>query len=314
MQKGVSYWSFPGGLENTADYEAVFKQAKRLGFQSVEAAIAPEGVLTFDSTQAECRNIVSAAKAAGIEISSVASSVYWECSLTDSRASVRKRAIAYTRKMMQVARWLGADAILVIPGAVDVFFDPNARRVPYDVCWKRAVESIGKCLATAERLRVKICLENVWNKFLLSPLETARFIDSFDSPYVKCYLDVGNCMLNGFPQDWISILGRRRIGRIHVKDFALRFYTGGEKGAACGIADSCRKIAKGSAWAGAFSFCDLGQGDVPWRQVVGALKKIGYTKSITAEMLPPGPGLLARTSRAMDRLFKGCFRKTRCSN
>lgn len=307
MLKGVSYWSFPGGLENTAEYEAVFRQAKRLGFQSVEAAIAPEGVLTFNSTHAQCRDIRAAAKAAGVEISSLASAVHWGCSFTDSRASVRKQAIAYTRKMMQVVRWLGADAILVIPGAVDVFFDPNAERVPYDLCWNRAAESIGECLSEARRLRVRICLENVWNKFLLSPLEMARFIDAFNSPYVKCYLDLGNCMMNGFPQDWIKILGKRRIGRVHVKDFAFRFYGGGEKGADRKIAESCRGIAKGGDWAGAFKFCDLGQGDVPWDEAVLALKKIGYTSSVTAEMLPTSPGLLRRTSKAMDRLFKGCF-------
>ncbi len=240
MLKGISYWSFPGGLENTADYETVFKQAARAGYQSVEAGIGPAGVLTFKSTAQQCRRIAAAARGAGVRISSVATGVYWGCSLTASRASVRRQAIDHTRRMIEVARMLGTNAVLVIPGAVDVFFDPDAEHVPYDVCWKRATESIRACLPAARRHKVVMCLENVWNKFLLSPLETARFIDQFKSPCVKCYLDLGNCLLNGFPQDWISILGRRRLGRIHIKDFAFRFFPGGEKGRAGRVADACR--------------------------------------------------------------------------
>jgi L-ribulose-5-phosphate 3-epimerase len=308
MLKGISYWSFPGGLANQADYETVFKQARKLGFQSVEAAIAPSGVLTFDSSERQCRDIRAAARATGVAISSVATGVYWGCSLTASDSSVRKQAVDYTLKMLQVARWLETDAVLVVPGAVDVFFDANAEHVPYDVCWKRSAASLNACLPLAKKLRVTICLENVWNKFLLTPLEMARFIDQFHNPFIKTYLDLGNTMLNGYPQDWIHILGARRLGRIHIKDFAFRFYGGGEKGPAGRIAAHCRQIARGAVWAGAYAFCDLGAGDLPWEEAVMALKKAGYKGTVTAEMLPPGPGVLQRTSKSMDRLFQGCFR------
>jgi L-ribulose-5-phosphate 3-epimerase len=302
MKKGISYWCFDGGLEGKADIGSVLKEAKSKGFDSVELA-APGGALTLDVDEGTCKDIAKQAKSIGIEISSVATGVYWAKSLTANSAAVRKEAVENTKKLLQIARWLGTDHILVIPGAVDVFFDPNAEHIRYDECWKRATASIKACIKTAEKLKVAMCLENVWNKFLLSPLEYRDFIDSFKSNYVKAYFDVGNVRVNGFPEHWIELLGKKRLGRVHWKDFKFKFYGGGESGEEGAIAGGTRKIARGSAWAGAYSFCALGAGDVDWKAVMAAFKKVGYNGYVTAEMLPYSPGLIEEVSADMNKIL-----------
>ncbi|MFH0939051.1 MAG: sugar phosphate isomerase/epimerase family protein [Planctomycetota bacterium] len=301
MKKGISYWSFRGGLEGTAEISAVLKEAKALGYESVELTL-PGGALNPDVDEKTCRDIVKQAQSIGIEISSVATGYYWSVSLTSSQADVRKQAVEFTKKMLQIARWLSADAVLVVPGAVDVFFDPNSEHVRYDECYKRSQQSIKACVKTAEKLKIALCLENVWNKFLLSPLEYRDFIDSFESKYVKSYFDTGNVRVNGFPEHWIELLGKR-IGRVHWKDFAFRFYGGGETGSTGEIATKCRAIANGSTWAGAYSFCRLGAGDVNWKAVMAAFKKTGYNGYVTAEMLPYRDGQLQEVSQDMNRIL-----------
>lgn len=302
MKKGISYWSFEGGLEGKAGIEKVLKEAKAAGFDSVELSV-PGGELNFDSSEKNCQDIAALARSVGVEISSVASGVYWGTSLTSSNAATRKLAVEYTKKMLHLARWLGTDAILVVPGAVDVFFDPKSEHVRYDECYKRARQSIRACVKTAEKLKVALCLENVWSKFLLSPLEYRDFIDSFRSRYVKSYFDCGNTRLLGFPEHWIQLLGKR-IGRVHWKDFKFLFFGGGEQGETLEIATACRKIAQGSAWAGAYSFCDLGAGDVDWKAVMASFRKAGYNGYVTAEMLPWKAGLPEQVSKDMDALLR----------
>lgn len=296
LLKSISYWSFPGGLENTAGYAEVFARAKRAGYDAVEVAVADSGVLTPASDQAACRAVAEAARAAGIKIASVATGMYWSCSLSATDAAVREKAVENTKRMLQIARWLGTDAVLVVPGAVNVFFDPASEVVSYDEVWKRVTGALRKCLPVAKKLKVAMALENVWNKFLLSPLEMKRFVDQFKSPHVGVYFDVGNAVQNGFPEQWIRILGRR-IKRIHLKDFKWRFV--GTVNEVAGFAG----FANGQAWGTMAAFCDLGAGDVNWRNVLAALREIRYSGPLTAEMLPPDATIVERTSADMDRLF-----------
>ena len=303
MKKGISYWSFNGGLEGKADIEAVLKEAKAIGFDSVELTV-PGGALNFETSEKTCQDIAKLAQAIGIEISSLATGVYWSTSLTAGKAETRNLAIEYTNKMLQIARWVGTDALLVVPGAVDVFFDPASEHVRYDECYKLARQSIRACVKTAEKLKVALCLENVWNKFLLSPLEYRDFIDGFKSKYVKAYFDCGNARLNGFPEHWIELLGKQRIGRVHCKGFKFTFFGGGEQGETGEIAAKCRAIAPGSGWAGAYSFCRLTGGDLDWKAIMAAFKEVGYDGYITAEMLPFREGQLQETKQDLDAIFK----------
>ena len=144
------------------------------------------------------------ANALEIEIASVASGESWGCSPTDDDPAVRSKIVEFTKQALQVAKWLGTDAYLFVPGAVDVFFLENSPVVPYDVCYDRAKAAIQQIIPTAERLGVTLGIENVWNKFLLSPLEMRDFIDSFGSTAVGSYFDAGNVLLTGYPEHWID--------------------------------------------------------------------------------------------------------------
>lgn len=274
MIKTISYWSLKGGLEATRSLKGAMREAKAKGFEGIELCLALTGELTPKTTKRQCLEIRKMADKIGIELPSLASGVYWDVSLTDNKASVRRRAHTITKAYLQKAAWLGIDAVLVVPGAVDVFFLPDAPVIPYETVWKRSQEQLKSLAKTARKLKVSIAIENVWNRFLLSPVEMAHFVDSIGSRYVGCYFDVGNVLPFGYPQDWIRTLGSR-IRRIHIKDFKR----------SVGTVDG---------------FCDLTEGDVPWAEVMKALKEIGYKSSVTAEMMPPRPTLLDLTSKAMD--------------
>ncbi|OHB56439.1 MAG: hypothetical protein A2Y07_06575 [Planctomycetes bacterium GWF2_50_10] len=278
MKIGASYWMFEGGLEAKLPVVEAMKQAKKLGFDSIELCIAMEGVLTHETSQQQCKEIKLQAKDIGIEISSVASGQSWSTSPTANDTKTRKEIINFTKKALQVTKWLGADAYLFVPGAVDVFFNPASEVIAYDVCYKRAFDAVSKLVATAEETGVTICIENVWNKFLLSPLEMRGFIDSFESRRVGSYFDVGNVLLTGYPDQWINILGKR-IKRVHVKDFKMSVGT-------------------------AAGFVDLGEGDVDFAAVKKALKAVKYNGHVTAEMIPFSPGRPEKTAKFMKKMFK----------
>ena len=130
------------------------------------------------------------------------------------------------------------------------------RRVSYQDAYKRSQAEIRKCLPLAEDLGIQILIENVWNNFLLSPIETARFVDELKSPLVGVYFDVGNVLgYQQYPPHWIELLGKR-IKRVHLKDYAEKF-----------------------DWVGSYDFCDLLSGDMPWSETMAALRAIGYDKT-----------------------------------
>lgn len=282
MKKSISYWSFAGGLDGTKKLGECFSEARAAGFEAVELCCSEKGILSLKTTEKQCAAIRARAEKEGLEIASLASGIYWECNLGHKRVADRNKAEQATKKMLQIGQWLGVDALLFIPGAVDVFFNPAAEIVPYDVLFARIKQGIKRLARMAEECGVALCLENVWNKFLLSPLELRDFIDGFESEYVGSYFDVGNVLLTGYPQHWIRILGKR-IKRVHFKDFKL----------AAGTADG---------------FCDLLEGDVNWKEVMRALQAVGYDGYCTAEMIPPygaAPEVRIRnTSAAMDAILK----------
>jgi hexulose-6-phosphate isomerase len=198
--------------------------------------------------------------------------------LASPAESDRTRAINALERMLQISSWFGASTLLTIPGAVDVFFMPDAPVSSYGDVWERSVEGLERVLPLAADLEVNIGIENVWNKFLLSPLEMRQFIDQFDSPWVGSYFDVGNVMAFGYPDQWIHILGHR-IKAVHMKDFRR----------AVGTAEG---------------FVDLCEGDVPWAAVMSALREVGYAGPLTAELIPHYPShpalRCANASRALD--------------
>ncbi len=277
MKKSISCWAFPG----TLNIQGILTQAKAAGFEAVELAVADEGELSLASTQKQCEKIRKMAGTIGIEISSVATGIYWGYNFSSPAAEDRTKAEKATEKMLVIASWLGTNALLVIPGAVDVCFIPTAPVLPYDTVLDCARKSIRKVLPTAEKTKVAIAVENVWNKFLLSPTEMRDFVDGFGSEFVGTYFDVGNVITYGYPEQWIRILGKR-IKRIHMKDFKRGVNS-------------------------LDGFCDLLEGDVNWPEVMKALKEIGYNSYLTAEMIPlykHYPEVrIKNTSNAMDAIM-----------
>lgn len=274
MIKSISIWSIPKGTR----FEDAMQQAKRARYAAIELGFALEGELTPSSSREDCEKIRATAASVGVALETLASGMSWGVSPTHPDAEVRKRSIQIHRDALQRVAWLGAQAMLFVPGAVRVPWNPEYQPVRYDQAVKWAREAVLSLAETAEQVNVDLCVENVWNGMFYSPLEFAQFIDDIGSPRVGIYFDVGNVLgYHQHPPHWIEILGKR-IRRVHIKDF--RNSVGNITG-----------------------FCDLLQGDVPWKETMNALRAIGYDKTLVAEMMPPDPTLLERTSRAMDEIL-----------
>ncbi len=282
MQKGINYWSFPGGLEGSAGVEDCLKQAARLGFETFEVCAFENGPNGLDAlTPARCAEIRRAAGREGLRLSSLASGMYWDFHLASPEKEDRARALKAAGRLLSIAAALEVDALLFIPGAVEVFFNPAAPLIPYQDVWERAQEGIRALLPQARSAGVCLALENVWNGFLQSPVEARDFIDSFQSPWVGSYLDLGNAVRFVYPQHWADTLGNR-VKRVHVKDYRR----------AVGTAEG---------------FVDILEGDVDFEACLAALGRAGYQGPLTAELIPPYKShplvRLANASRAMDAVL-----------
>jgi len=276
MKKGINIWSFPQGSIKDS-----LTLAKNAGFEGVELALGAEGELSMTSTESEIKEVKKLADGMGLALYSLSCGLCWDYRLSDDDPALRAKAKDMIKKQLETAKILGADTILVIPGAVNVEFSFPEKKVAYDVVYDRALEGLNELKHEAEALKVNIALENVWNKFLLSPMEMRDFIDKLDSEYVGSYLDIGNTMYCSFPEDWVRILGKR-IKKVHFKDY--RVQAGGLHG-----------------------FVDLLAGDVDYPEVVKALGEIGYEDWVSAEMIPNykhhTDAIIYNTSYAMDRIL-----------
>ena len=272
MKKGISTWAF---TEN--DYASQFALAKKCGFDGVELSLDEEGEVSLSSTEADISKIAASAKEEGIELYSIASGLYWRYAYTSEDKAQREKAKDITKKQIEIAALAGCDTILVVPGATGVDFAPALGVVAYDDAYKRAQEALCELAPYAETCHVSIGVENVWNKFLTSPLEMKTFLEAINSPYVGSYFDVGNVLLNSYPEHWIRILGKH-IRKVHFKDFKR-----------------CIN-----------SFCDLLAGDVNYHEVMTALSDIHYDNWVTAEVNPyhtHNEVMLCHTSMAMDKIL-----------
>lgn len=251
MKIGINRWTLPSHLPLTECFTLV----KQAGFDSIEINIAEDGELTPSTDEQGVKSLLAQAHASGLEISSLSTGLGWRYPITSPDPAIRAQGAALIRGQLQAAQWLGVDTILVVPGIVNA-------DIAYDDAYQRAQEVLKELAPVAQQMGVAIGVENVWNKFLLSPLEFARFLDEINAANggdsVGAYFDVGNILQYGYPDQWIKILGTR-IKKVHVKDFKSN-------------------IGNMSA------FCNPLQGDVPWHKVREALNKIGYDGYITAEV------------------------------
>ena len=241
IKKGIMWGSVDAGTTVAEK----FQYAKQAGFDGVELM-----------SHLDRNEVLKARDKSGLPIPSVCGAKHWEFLLSDPDPKVREKGLDALKVTLEDAGAYGADTVLLVPGRV-------TETVGYDDCWNRTVEEIKKALPLAEKLQVKIAIENVWNNFLLSPMEAANYVDQFDNPLVKFYFDCGNILAFGWPEQWIKILDTR-IAKIHIKEYSNK------------IADKQGKYAGFGV--------KLLEGDVNWPAVLKALDSIGYTDWATVEM------------------------------
>ncbi|GAB1453699.1 sugar phosphate isomerase/epimerase [Draconibacterium sp.] len=180
-----------------------FKLVKDLGFDGVELN---------SPTEINISEILDAKAKSGIELPSVVNKDHWKMPLSDPDPEVRKQIIRSVAQSLQDVKDLGGDTVLVVPGVVN-------EKVSYEQAYITALDSVRSLIPYAEKTGMQIGLENVWNNFLLSPIEAKRFVDEINHPLVGWYFDIGNVLRYGWPEQWIKTLNSR-IMKLHIKEYS----------------------------------------------------------------------------------------------
>jgi len=257
MKKGLVYSMLP----KTLSHLERCKLAKDVGFEVVQAPTTPD--------EHEAEEMKTAAEKAGVRIDSVMNMDHWDYPLSSSDPTVVKRSLSGMRTSLHNSKLWGSDVVLLVPAVVNA-------QTSYRDAWTRSQRQIGKLIPLASELKVVIGIEEVWNKFLLSPLEMQSYVAEFNSPWVKVWFDIGNVLLYGYPQDWIRTLGKS-IVKLHVKDF--------------------KRERDGYRWV------NLGEGDTDWREIRKALMEIQYAGSAIVELEEGDEAYLRDVSLRLDRLL-----------
>lgn len=253
-----------------------FAQAKSAGFDAVEVSIGYD--FPLEITRDDARRFADTAHQAGIQIATIWVSEPLSANpLNSDDPAARARGVQAIRTAIRIAKDMNCGALLLYPGRLG---NGAVLNYGYEVTWERFTVELRKLLPDAEREKVLLNPENVWNKFLVSPLEMRSFVDQFHSPWLQTHFDTGNVMQYGYPEDWIQTLGSR-IKRVHFKDYKL------------------------SARAEQGRFVDLLKGDVNWKAVVTALVRTGYQGFISPEIGSDKerPKQLKEVSSQLDRIL-----------
>ncbi len=266
LKKGIRDGCFGDSLT----LEEKFELGAATGFAGIEITLPEEGEYSLDSPDSKLAEIKDMSVGSGVELHSMGGGMPWAYPLTDADKAVRERGMECMRRTIDIAANLGIDSLLTITARVE-------DGVSYKDAWEVSQASLRELVPRAEDKGVHLLIENVWNDFLYSPIEMARYIDEAESDYVGAYFDCGNVVAFGYPEHWIEILGSR-IGKVHIKDYirARKNYDG---------------------------FCPLLEGDVDWKLVMPALKDAGYddwaTLEVNAYSAYPAEGI-AELSRQLD--------------
>jgi L-ribulose-5-phosphate 3-epimerase len=217
-----------------------FQTLKRLGYDGVELD-SPNGI--------DAEEALVASRDAQLPIEGIVNSTHWNIRHSDPDPAVRSQALENMRTAMNYAGLVGADSVLLVPGKVT---DPE--RENHDHVWQRSIADIRRLIPLADRLGIRILIENVGNGFCETPELFAQYIDEIDSEWVAIHFDIGNFIRISPPAQWIRILGNR-IFKLDVKDRT---------------SDNQPAL--------------IGQGQADWPQVRAALKEIGFRGWAAAEV------------------------------
>lgn len=254
LRKALKIGMVRGG-ETVADKFRILKEA---GF---------EGVDMDSPTTLSREEVLRARDETGVVIHGVVDSVHWRDTLSDPDPEVQARGREALRRAIEDCEAWGGTTVLLVPAVVN-------KRVSYADAYERSRRNIREVLPHAEDRGIKIAIENVWNNFLLSPLEAARYLDEFESPMIGAYFDIGNVVKFGWPEHWIPVLGKR-ILKLDVKEYSHKTQFD----------------------------APLGEGDVDWAAVRAAIADVGYSGYCTAEMRGGDLDHLRDLAARMDRVL-----------
>ena len=255
MKQGVSFYTF----DEKVCYKEAMEQCAKAGYDGVELVVSETGELNMKTTEKDILAMKKMAEDMGLAVCSVGAWNLWANNLVCDDKDTVSYAKDIIKQEITAAAVCGADTVLIVPGWVGTPFAPGI--VPYDLAYERAQAALSELSVFAAQMKVCIGVENVGNKFLLSPLEMKRFVDEIGSDYVGVYFDVGNIMYSaGYPDQWIRILGKR-IKKLHFDDYRADV-------------------------PGLNGFVDLFEGDVDYEAVMHALRDIGYDDWAIVEFLP----------------------------
>ena len=285
MYKALNYWVF-GGFEGARTPYEFIDFAAEQGLDGVELTFGD--IIMPDITDAECVKIRQYAESKNVGLRTMASGAGWAMPVSSEDAAEAEKAFEFNKRYIEVAALLGAKTVLLVPGATRGL-DPAAPVRSYKSVWDKSVAALKKLAVVAEKHQVFIGVENVWNRFLLSPMEWKYFLDEIDSPWVGIYLDIANCQYQLPATDYVEILGDK-IKAVHVKNYTVT----GDWGSTLDFGE------------------DILEGDVEFDKIINALNKIGYQGAFTAEMIPfsrgenlniPDYDLAVKTVAAMKKIF-----------
>ncbi len=282
MLKSINLWAFP--YPERMSLRECLQLAKDAGFDGIELNYDLDNDLSPKHGTADYVKIRRMADEIGIRISGLCSFLFWPYPLTSNDAAKRSQGLELAGKIAECARALGVDNVLVVPGAVHIPWRDDHEPVPNDVCDQRAREAVGKLVVQAEKLKVRLNIENIFfNGYLMTPMEMNHFVDSFGSEHVRVHFDTGNISMFQYPEHWVGVLGDR-IQNVHLKEFT-------KKGTDFSLE----------------TFRPLLDGTTNWPAVTESLAATGYKGFLTFEYFHPythyPEALIWQTSDSMDRIL-----------
>jgi len=263
LKKAVKY----GMVGGKGTPKEKFELLKKLNFQGVEID-SPSGL--------NLNELIAARDATGIQIHGVVDSAHWRDTLSHPDEKVRAKGLAALQTAIKDAQTVGADTALLVPGVVN-------KEVSYEQCWERSTAEVKKVLGDAEKAKVKIAIEVVWNGFLTKPEQLVEYVDQFKSPWVGAYFDTSNMLRYGVPAaTWIRKLGKRML-KMDFKGYSAAKATPENPGKGFNVG--------------------IGEGDEDWPEVLKACAEVGYSSWATAEVGSGDEKWLADVSARMDKIL-----------